>query len=239
MPDHTAWCAGYPRSGTSLVRLILAHCFGHRTASVYNESRMSAGYMHAVRGVPSSGDLEAFQLLGAQQGWLFWKTHSCLTDVLQRPAIVIVRDGRRVLQSLKHFLPIYNFANIAMRDLILGHHPWGSWSRWVRSWEEHAGDKALWLRYENVVADVPGTVDRIASAFGLVPIAQAIPSFDALHAAEPNIWRAGDAETNGGMSPEDEALFWTLHGAAMGRHGYSKGSAALLKRRYKRGGGEE
>lgn len=222
LPGRTAWCAGYPRSGTSLVRLILAHCFGHYTASVYNESLTSGGFSGAVRLLPHVNDLDAVEAIGAEQGLLFWKTHACLTDTSPLPAIIIVRDGRRVLSSLEQFYATFNSINLGMRDMIAGNHPWGSWSAWVRSWEQNAGPHALWLRHADVVADVPGTVDRIAARFGLKPVAHSIPAFEELHAADPSIWRAGDTETNGGMTLEDEQLFWALHGDAMARHGYFK-----------------
>jgi len=223
--ERVAWCAGYPRSGTSLVRLVLANCFGQVTGSCYDETDLTSGFREAMRSVPVGATESDVRAISEAQGVLFWKTHAMLDYDWNSPAIVVIRDGRRVLDSLRHFYADYGICGAGMVSLIKGNHMWGSWSEWVRSWEVFGGSDALWLRYEDIVADIPGTVGRIGSAFGLSPIADSIPAFDSLRLAEPRIWRAGVTQGNGGMTAAEEEMFWALHGDVMARHGYYREEA--------------
>ena len=217
-----AWLAGYPRSGAALVRTILAHCFGHRTGSIYGEASLGAEYARALNAVPQEIWNNELVELAARQGLLTIKTHEYATGIADVPTIVIVRDGRRVLESLRAFYRERNELEYTMLDLIRGEHYWGDWTAWIRSWACHCRPDTQWLRYEDIMADVPGTVDRIAERWRLAPIAREIPPFESLHAKSPTIFRKSEVEGNGGMTDEEEALFWERHGATMTMMGYHR-----------------
>jgi hypothetical protein len=213
------WLAGYPRSGAALVRTILTHCFGQRTASIYRESHLGDFYMESLNGleeIPLT-DLDA---LVAKQGWVAWKTHEYPAREETVPTIIIVRDGRRTLESLKNFYAESLKTTYTMRDLIEGAHPWRSWSAWVRAWAALAPAGTLWLRYEDVMADVPRTVRRIAAWGQIEPVGYEIPPFESLHKGNPVIFRGCKVAGNGGMTPEEEARFWELHGSVQHMLGY-------------------
>ena len=217
---NMGWLAGYPRSGAALVRTILAHCFGHRTGTIYKESHIGGGYGDALKTIPHM--MTAFDLadMADAQTLLLFKTHSLPRPIEMLPTIIIVRDGRRTLESLLGFYRESWGIEQTMMPLIMGEHQWGSWSAWIRAWAAAAPAGALWLRYEDIMADVPGTVDRIAGWMGVKPLGHEIPPFESLHAGNPVIFRGCAVTGNGGMTDDEEAAFWQLHGSAMRMLGY-------------------
>lgn len=220
--SDTGWLAGYPRSGAALVRTILAHCFGQHTGTIYKEGGIGTFYAEHLRLVPSpirNIDLDA---LIARQRLILFKTHEKPRPPETVPMVVIVRDGRRTLESLQAFYQEHHQRAYNMTQMIRGQHQWGSWSEWIRAWASSASSRALWLRYEDIMADVPGTVDRIALWFDLVPVSHEIPPFEELHEAHPAIFRRAEVDGNGGMTEQEEALFWELQGGVMSMLGYRR-----------------
>ena len=215
-----AWLAGYPRSGAALVRTILAHCFGHQTASIYSETNLGEEYARALNAMGQVTQSDRLVALVKCQGLMTFKTHERGQGIGYVPTIIIVRDGRRTFESLKAFYAERNATDYTMMDLILGNHYWRDWTDWVRSWACNCRPDTQWLRYEDIMADVPGTVDRLAARWGLTPIAHEIPPFESLHKAKPDIFRGCAVDGNGGMTDEEEATFWALHGSTMTMLGY-------------------
>jgi len=224
--------AGYPRSGAARVRAVLAHCFGCATASLYDETDFAPDYgrlLGAVDGSPlSEGGVPEIARRARAQGLFLYKTHEPATRPFRGPVVVIVRDGRYALRSLKAFYRSQQEVEYDWAELVEGRHPWGCWSSWVRSWAAWAPPDALWLRYEDTMADLPGCVDRIARRFSLEPVAREIPPFEEFRRVEPTVFReaAMPGSVESGMTPEDEDLFWRLHGGAMSLLGYARGGAA-------------
>ena len=224
---HLGWLAGYPRSGAALVRTILANCFGHYTCSIYREHILGDAYIHAVNLLPVDGviSLKDLESAAVKQGLLTFKTHELADDTSACiPTIVIVRDGRIALESLKAFYAERNDHQYTMESLIRGEHPWGSWSAWIRSWAMYGSATALWLRYEDIMDDVPGTVDRIARWTGYTPVSHEIPPFESMHASEPTIFRKCATSGNGEMTIEEDRMFWAIHGGTMEMLGYRRGT---------------
>ena len=216
------WLAGYPRSGAALVRTVLAHCFGHSTGTIYKEASLGPSYAEHLRTVSTpirNDDLEA---IVANQRLLLFKTHERPHPPETVPTIVIVRDGRRTLESLQAFYGQHDQGTHTMTQMIRGDHLWGSWSHWIRAWAAEASPRALWLQYEDIMADVYGTVDQIALWFGLTPVGHEIPPFESMHKTNPKIFRKAEVDGNGGMTEQEEALFWDLHGGTMSMLGYRR-----------------
>ena len=217
-----AWLAGYPRSGAALIRTILAHCFGHQTGAIYCESNLGSDYARALNAVPVAQPSADMAALARGQGLLTFKTHARAKGIGHVPAIVIVRDGRRMFESLRAFYSERNATEYTMMELIRGDHYWGDWTEWVRSWACNSRCDTQWLRYEDVMADVAGTVDRLAARWGLDPVAHEIPAFETLHKAKPDIFRKAAVDGNGGMTDAEEAEFWERHGGTMTMLGYHR-----------------
>jgi len=224
--SRVAWLAGYPRSGAALVRTILAHCFGHETLSSYSEAKLSDNYRKHL-GVFGSGDLAQdgtggdVYRIADDQGLLTVKTHE-LPDVADYkvPTIVIVRDARRAFDSLQSWYRQRNKVEIPMEDIITGAHKWGNWSVWIRKWVGFCHPQTLWLRYEDIMADGVKANTLLSRRFGIKPISHAIPSFSTMHATDPDIFRCAATSGNGGMTDDQEDMFWDMHGATMTMLGY-------------------
>ena len=217
-----AWLAGYPRSGAARVRTILAHCFGMVTGSIYKETNIGAGYSQILNCCPEPWPVPEVEACVQRQKWLFYKTHEVPAPNESVPTIVIVRDGRRTLESLRAFYADRNNIVYTVEKLVEDQHKWGSWSDWIKAWAVGAPPDTLWLRYEDLMADVPTAVDRIARRFDLTPIAHEVPPFEELHKLEPQIFRKCEVEGNGGMTEAEEETFWKRHGSAMTLLGYHR-----------------
>ena len=126
------WLAGYPRSGAALIRTILLNCFGHWTASYYAEAHIGEAYAASVGLVNPPATDEDVVAIAAHQPLLTVKTHELPDHVPnQMPVLVIVRDGRRTLESLKAFYLERNGLEHTMTDLIMGAHRWGTGRRGI------------------------------------------------------------------------------------------------------------
>lgn len=226
----TGWIAGYPRSGNALVRNILARCFGHVTLSFYPEGSQGAMYAQAVGGWrPCEGHvtLEMMEAAANRQGVLFVKTHELSGQPSDAPTIVIVRDPRRTLGSLRAWLESTGQGRFSFSDLIRGRHRWGNWSDWVLSWAQSAPRRdSLWLRYGDLCADpIRNGAERIAERFGLAIQGTGVDDFNRLRESDPVVFRKRDLSGNGGMSTEEERLCWETHGAVASMLGYYPGGA--------------
>ena len=213
--ERTLWLAAYPRSGITMTRHLMLSCFGLRSDSLYTDDRISAGYAPILNAVPP--DANERDEIAAQQGILPVKTHHLIPDNGQ-PAIVVVRDGRTTLQSLRDFYAELCYRTETVTDLIEGTHPWGDWSAWIHSWKKRPG--ALWIRYEDMRADLRATVVKIGEWLGREPVAFEMPSFRELNAAHPFFFRRGNRTND--WSAADEALFWARHGETMELLRYEK-----------------
>jgi hypothetical protein len=172
--------------------------------------------------VEEFNSLNDFRRIAHEQGILTVKTHQRLAEVEEVDAIVIVRDARRVFSSLKAFYWQRLGSKYSMEQVILGETVWGDWSAWVRSWMGLCSSGSLWLRYEDIMRDRKTAVDRIAAWCGVKPKGYDIPDFEELHKGDPTIFRAAENSGNGGMTEEEENLFWKRHGTVMSILGYHR-----------------
>jgi len=217
----TAWLAGYPRSGATLIRTIMANCFGHCTSSIYTEQRLTAAYSDALGHLPEGAtSLDDVRTIAHEQRLLLFKTHMRIREPEEIDAIVIVRDARRVFSSLRAFYHERVQTPHTMEQVIAGRTSWGDWSAWIKSWVANCSPRTMWLRYEDVMVNRHAAIDRIAQHFGIEPAGYDIPDFAVLNKDDPTIFRVAENEGNGGMTDAQEDMFWTLHGPVMNMLGY-------------------
>jgi hypothetical protein len=225
------WLASYPRSGNTLLRLVLKEAFGKFTYSEYNDltdigdDRALARKVNHVS-YPMSWD--AYYELARKKPKLYLvKTHGPPKD--DAPAIYVLRDGRAASVSYRHYLNNYGKLPTTLRDVVLGSVEFGSWSQHIESWLPTSRPKTLFLRYEDMLDDLGSAIKRI-SAFLDIPIkGDLTTSFESLHEKFPNFFRSGKREAEPeAFDAVDAGLFDLLHGPAMDSFGY--GRAASLDR---------
>ena len=232
---HVVYLASWPRSGNTMLRAILWHCFGIRSGSRYVE----AGTLHhvAIRDLVGSlpwypSGKEAAQAMSGQAIFVM-KTHELTNASSDVPAIYLVRDGREACVSNWKFINIRQrdgkqadaTEEIPLVDVIQGSYEeqedFGSWSEHLEAWSPKTRPNTLLLRYEDMVADVPGTVRQVGEFIHREPMKDEIPPFEVFQEVQPAFFRSGTNETwRDLMSPEGIELFWSLHRNAMDRYGY-------------------
>jgi hypothetical protein len=222
------WLASYPRSGNTLLRIILKRCFGLTSQSLYDDREFSDATMRDMVGHEPVGDDPARFLQQAREKGrhLYVKTHE-LPPADSHPVIYVVRDGRAAVVSYIHFLREILKREVTARDVISG--TLGiCWSRHVRAWALPPRPHSLIIRYEDLARGDPETLKKI-SAFIRVPQRQTFDiSFDRLHTMAPDFFRSGSNRKNiAELDLEAQHLFEQLHGPTLRAMGYGASAASL------------
>lgn len=168
--SNLVWLSSYPRSGNTMLRIILNHNFGLKSYSIYNDSQ-DIGSNPALAEVVGHLNMD-WSFLGrppeetgpvdyARLDWLRYtarrplsvKTHSRYHNGFAPDKVIyIYRDGRSVFSSYASYH--YNYTEHARSEgeLIekllctqgLGWEVLDNWTRHVGAWHEHA---ASWLSH--------------------------------------------------------------------------------------------
>jgi hypothetical protein len=219
------WLASYPRSGNTLLRVILKQCFGLSSQSIYDDAELDTpGVREAVGHETVDSDPDRFVDLARREARSFYvKTHE-LPGRDTHPAIYVVRDGRSSVVSHQHYLRGILGRKTCLSDVIRGELT-PSWSEHVEAWALSGRPNTLVVRYEDLAAADPRALRQIA-AFLDRPLLRAFDmSFDRLHALNPQFFRRGsDADNISEMDAVSLRLFEQLHGATLRRIGYGGAS---------------
>jgi hypothetical protein len=217
------WLASYPRSGNTLLRLILKHCFGLSSQSLYQDRDFADPDVRDVVGHEEVGD-NARQFVAT--AWrtgrsLYVKTHE-LPPADQHPAIYVVRDGRSAVVSHTHYLRDILQRDIGLAEVIEGKAGL-SWSQHVRAWTLPKRPNTLVLRYEELASGNRDTLAAI-STFISQPLLRGFDvSFDRLHGLYPAFFRRGsDAANIVEMDAASARLFELHHGDVLRAMGYGE-----------------
>jgi hypothetical protein len=213
------WLASFPRSGNTLLRVVLKSCFGLFSQSIYGDNEFPDAAMTQMVGEQAVGpDVQAFlRNARAQRRDLYVKTHE-LPGADHHPAIYILRDGRSALVSRWHYQRDMLGRTGTLADVIAGVGA-ESWSAHARAWVGRRG--TLVVRYEKLIAGDAATLARIADFLGRPQIAPFDISFRRLNAMNPSFFRSGsDAANIAQMDGAALALFERLHGETLRALGY-------------------
>jgi len=206
------WLASYPRSGNTMLRVVLAQCFALPSAAIYPEDFGGNAKLQALTGrlAPTADGVLDFGDVTVR----VLKTHSPPQDAGK--AIYIVRNGIDAVASF------HDHSGVPIDTLIRGRRGLPTWAAHVESWRPDRRPKTLLLRYEDVVADMAGTVDRIASFLDLAPRARTIPSREELAAVDGKWIRSASASHRTKLTTEEVEQFWRSNGQTMDAYGYSR-----------------
>jgi hypothetical protein len=218
------WLASYPRSGNTFLRIVLHRLYSAPTYSIYEDDDPVAQRV--------GPDLIGYRMKPLDRAMMrdsaevyFTKTHKGRKGDGRR-AIYLVRDGRDAVVSHAHLRMSQRRAaggdcqttfeaflrEEITRPYIDGQPSSGTWGGNILSWLGAADALVTLLRYENLIVDPLGSVERAVSSLlpELVPNADAvIPSFSELHKIDPLFFRRGVARSHRDeMSDELHELFW-------------------------------
>jgi sulfotransferase family protein len=217
------WLASYPRSGNTFLRIVLSRLYGTPTYSIYEDDDPVAqrvgpslvGYRPKPERAVMSDSAEVY----------FTKTHKRRKGDGYR-AIYLARDGRDAVVSHAHLRLSQRRAEDSdsratfetflreeiTRPYLEGQPSSGTWGGAVLSWLGAADTSVTLLRYEDLIVDPRGSVERAVSSLlpELVPSADAvIPSFSELHSVDPLFFRRGAARSYRDEMPDElHELFW-------------------------------
>ncbi|HVC94100.1 MAG TPA: sulfotransferase domain-containing protein [Pirellulales bacterium] len=232
------WLSSYPRSGNTFLRIVIHKLYGVPTYSIYEDDDPVAQRVGPeLVGYCAKPADRSIMIDGADV--YFTKTHKRWKADGYR-AIYLVRDGRDVVVSNARLRALSHQATVDDRQTLFetllreeitrpyteGQPSSGTWGGNVLSWLGGTNAPLAVLRYEDLIVDPLGSVERAVSSFlpELVPLADAsVPSFDDLHRVDPFFFRRGIAGAHHDeMSDELLELFWAQpeNASAMRQLGY-------------------
>lgn len=215
------WLASYPRSGNTLLRLVLKHCFGLYSQSIYKDQDFADAQVRDAVGHEEVGTNPHLFIDRARRTGrcLFVKTHEPpSTD--QHPAIYVVRDGRAAVVSYAHYLRDVLHREVSITALIEGR-VGPSWSQHVKSWILPLRANTLVVRYEDLVESNLETLEAIENFIGHKLLRNFDNRFEFFNALHPTFFRRGSNEANiAEMDATCRKLFEAYHGDTLGALGY-------------------
>jgi len=222
------WLASYPRSGNTLLRILLKQCFDLDSHSIYSDQEFSHPEVRRLAGEAPVGDnprqFVADALSRGRQ--LFVKTHE-LPPPDNHPAIYVVRDGRSAVVSHTHYLCDHFGHALSFAEVLAG--KMGvTWSQHVQAWMNRP--QTLVLRYEDLAAGDPDSLAAISAFTGVSQSNEFHVSFRRLQGLQPDFFRRGSDEANiSELDPESAQLFERLHGETLRAVGYGIGDGMPLE----------
>src|SRR5262245_16277300 len=232
--DSPVLIASYPRSGNTLVRTVLFHCFGLKSGSMHpndfhgnKELERYVGHIERHTDFP----IGAISLI---------KTHELPKPADQGPVIYLVRDGRAACLSLYYFcnkrIPL---AEIIAGQARLGQWHLAKWSDHIVAWNPWERPNTVIIRYEDLTDALPGVVDRLSQFLNRKPITDRIPPRDDIAAVDGR-WVRSVSQRDASFPAELVDLFRQHHGTMMERLGYTmseteKPAAAALQAKLNQG----
>src|SRR5262245_37762060 len=195
------WLASFPRSGNTMLRILLHRVYGRPSYSIYEEHPGEGGQDNIASVMGSAGQVAEMDLdeLRRRPEPCFVKTHGHPAD--DSPALGLIRDGRDALVSYAHFVRTYE-PDMAARYsfdemlwiLIESRDHFGGWTGNVRAWHERTtGGSTVWLRYEDLVREPLGRLEGAVRRLGVEihPTGAAPVGFDELRRRWPEFFRTG------------------------------------------------
>ena len=230
------WLASYPRSGNTLLRIILNDVFGVGTYSRYDDpiDIGSSPELTDAVGHRSLGGKwkERYAQMAAADEQFFVKTHDL--EPGDHPCIYIVRNGMAAINSHRKYLSDFRDKQYPLEAVILGMvSRFSSWGSHLDNWDPMDRKKTLLLKYEDLLSASEQAIQKIETFCGLERKSAWTNDFSKFHRLNPQFFRKGQAEvTRSEWSPSEISLFYALHGDWMQKLEYDT-SAGLDSRDYK------
>ena len=208
---EVTWLASYPRSGNTYIRTILFNCFGIKTASRYPND---LGGNKALENFIGHIEHNKNKTISFNQGTIpIVKTHELNYD--NNRSIYVVRDGRAACVSLWNFYK----RNTPMKEIILGHHQFGTWSDHLISWNPLQRANTLLIKYEDIIDNLESVLSLLESFLEINIINKKLPSRDTI-AIHDGRWVRSKTHWEENMTSEEVQLFNKINYSALKEFGY-------------------
>lgn len=205
------WLASYPRSGNTLLRTVLWHCFGLRSASIYPNDLGGRKELEAYVGHIEHGPDRRIRFpLGALP---LIKTHEPPSDGM--PAIYVVRDGRAASVSLWEFYR----GRVPLETIIRGEHRFGTWAGHLQAWRPWERQDTLFIKYEDLARDLPPVLEKISAFVNCDILTDRIPDRTELAGADGR-WVRNKSDWRAKITAEQLALCNEVNGKMLDWMGY-------------------
>ncbi|HZS65359.1 MAG TPA: sulfotransferase domain-containing protein [Xanthobacteraceae bacterium] len=214
-PSTPVLIASYPRSGNTMLRTVLYHCFGLPSGSVYPDDL--GGNKRLERYVGHIEHQSGGQLAFPKGAIPLVKTHHPPAGAAN-PAIYVMRDGRAATASLWQFYS----GNMPLQQIIKGKTPWGTWSDHLSQWRPWQRPQTLLIRYEDLTGNLAGVVDGLAAFLRREPVATAIPKRESIAEVDGR-WVKPPSRWQDILPMDMLELFYRYNRPMMEKMGYLEG----------------
>ena len=217
------WLASYPRSGATLVRMILSRCFDVKVFDRQPAPPPTSACLASLigdGGLPEDWDSFHGESSSARTN-KFIKTHLPPEDT--QPCIYVLRDGRDATLSYSRYVrQFFPQEQRTLMELVFGQDYFGDWTTHFRSWNPERRDQTLILRYEALIATPDAEIARIANFIGRSVQRKWRNPFPTLHAEDPLLFHRGGSpwEPDPTWTRQIEDIFQMRHGRLMRHLGY-------------------
>ena len=207
------WLASFPRSGNTLLRMILWNCFALRSGSVYqNDLGQNHTLEKAVGHIEHNSGGVTFP---PNQKVALVKTHEHNRDA--KPTIYVVRDGRAAIVSLWEFYD----RRIPIETLIEGQHQFGKWQDHVESWQYGSRASTLFLRYEDLMLKMDDTLDVLSDFLQHQILSHELPPRETIASQDGRWVRSGYGQASHHLEGDLLDLFNRINRDGLERAGYT------------------
>ena len=227
------WLASYPRSGNTFFRVLMNSVFAIKTYSVYDD-KFDIGADEKLSEVVGHEFLpDGFTVDRARHSdkVFILKTHDYPTEVcVDDKVIYLLRDGRESVLSFYSFHKDYMDSPKRLLDIIDGDTQYGGWGEHVLSWAPNTRPGTLLIKFEELVSDSLGHIDRIAGFTGFKAVSNSLPTFDELHSTAPRFFRNGKTDSWKRVFSEfEQHAFWLRNYTQMIGYGYEQDIPELFR----------
>jgi len=218
------WLASYPRSGNTLIRIILNKLFNVNTYSLYGDEYdigADKGTAEVVgqKLLPADFDIDKARV---SEEKFFIKTHDAPVNNEDK-AIYIVRDGRESTLSYFNYKNSYFKSSDSLMAIIYGDTLYGIWSDHIKSWNPRERQNTLLLKYEDLTTELSECTKNISSFLDVTPEKNEMPSFDELHKINPRFFKSGKTNSWKELyTHEEHNAFWLKNYDQMLEFGYTE-----------------
>lgn len=219
------WIASYPRSGNTLLRIMLNNVFGVKTYSIHNDE-LDIGANQKTSDVVGhlclDKELDLDQLRSSEE-YVYIKTH-LLPDkkIHERDKVIyLIRDGRESIVSYHHYIKNFAKRDVNLLAIICGKVVYGGWGRHVKRWNPKHRLNTIYIRFEDIILDKEKHIDIISKFLNITPRSSSYPSFEQLNAINPKFFRSGKTDSwKKEFGLLDHWIFWLVNKEIMYSYGY-------------------